>query len=191
MDAAVATLQMAARQLQLSGGLERCEYSRIMTRLREVTDELSAVERRTGKQKPDPVDFTVILRAALATASPLVDRHQSGFALSLPEGIMVEGPSHDLRDLLCSLFEYALSVGRDPIDLRVEVGCRHSKGREMCATELAVESSDLPDFLRRKLWDAIRMRRGEVSITAEPARCRIGFTLPIERRRAAEPTGGQ
>ncbi len=40
MYAAVATLQMAARRLQLSGELDQSKYARMMSQLREVTDEL-------------------------------------------------------------------------------------------------------------------------------------------------------
>ncbi len=99
--------------------------------------------------------------------------------------IMVEGPARDLRDLLCCLLEYALSVGRNPIDLRVAIKGMSSAARKVCATELVVQSRDVPDFLRRKLWETIRARRGEVSVVIEPECCRLGFTLPIERRQVS------
>jgi hypothetical protein len=182
MHAAVETLQMAARQMQLSGELERSTYSRIMTQLREVTDELTAVERRMEKREAGPVNFTEILRAAVATAPPPPDQDASGLVTQVPEGIMVEGPAHNLRDLLNSLVEYARTVGRDPIELRVHI--KHGAGevRTTCSTELIIQSPDVPDFLRRKLWDAARIRRGEVSVICEPECCRVEFTLPIERR---------
>lgn len=181
MYAAVATLQMAARQLQLSGELDRSKYSRIMAQLREVADELTAFERRTGKQKADPVNFTAMLREAVAIAG----HDGNGIVMQLAEDVMVEGPANDLRDLVCCLVEYALSVGRGPADLRAQVKQTSNQLRAMCATELAIPSPDVPDFLRRRLWDAVRTRRGEVSVICEPEHCRIEFTLPIERRSAA------
>jgi hypothetical protein len=184
MHAAVATLQKTARQLQLSGELEQSAYSRIMNQLREVTEQLSASERRRAKQKAGPVNFTALLRGALASAPATADAHADGLAAAVPRDIWVVGPAHDLRDLLCSLIEYARAVGCDPIELRADIQPNGSAG-PVCATELIIQSPDLPDFLRRKLWDAVRIRRGEVSVVSELARCRIGFTLPIERRIAA------
>jgi hypothetical protein len=182
MYAAVATLQMAARQLQLGGGLDPSKYGRIVTQLREVTDQLTAVHRRAGNQKTDPVNFTEMLREAMATASP----GSNGIAMPVLEDVMVEGPANDLRDLLSSLFEYALTVGRDPIDLRTQVRQTGPQLRPVYATELVIQSPDVPDFLRRKLWDAVRVRRGEVCVISEPERCRVEFALPIERRSAAQ-----
>jgi len=102
--------------------------------------------------------------------------------VQVPEYVMVQGPAHDLRDLVCSLAEYALTVARDPVDLRAQVMYTSNQGRGVCATELVIQSPDVPDFLRRKLWDAVRIRHGEVSVVLEPERCRVKFTLPIERR---------
>jgi hypothetical protein len=182
MHAAVATLQMAARQSQLDGGLDQSKYSRIMTQLRQVADQLTAVDQRAGKQKADPVNLTEMLRDALAAASPAVA--QNGVAMPEPEEAMVEGPANDLRDLVSSLFEYALTVGPKPIDLRTQIKQTSPQPRAMYATELVIQSPDVPDFLRRKLWDAVRIRRGEVSVISEPDRCRIEFMLPVERRLA-------
>jgi hypothetical protein len=173
MDAAAATLLMAAQRLQHGGALDRANYGRIVSQLREVTDQLTALEKRSGNQEARPVNYTAMLRDTAAMTSPL------------SEEIMVEGPAHDLHDLLCVLAEYALTAGHNPIDVRLEVNRKKNEAKEMCVTELVVHSSDIPDFLRRKLWEAVRIRRGEVSVIAEPERCRIEFKLPIERRRAA------
>jgi hypothetical protein len=80
--------------------------------------------------------------------------------------------------------EYALTVARGPIDLHAEIKRESNNVRAVCATELLIQSSDVPDFLRRKLWDTIGKRRGEHSIILEPECCRVRFTLPIERRSA-------
>jgi hypothetical protein len=185
MNAAVATLQMAAQQQHLSGELERTEYSRIVAQLREVAKDLSAFERRTGQLTAAPVDFTEMVRVAVAAASPPANQDDGGRATLMPEGIMVEGPAHDLRDLLDCLTEYAFSMGAHPAGVRVEIKRQESRGRDACMIELFVQSPDVPDFLRRKLWDTVSKRRGEVSIVSEPTCCRIGFTLPIERRQTA------
>jgi len=98
---------------------------------------------------------------------------------------MVQGPAHDLRDLLSSLVEYASAVGAKPLALHARI--RHDVGasKAACTTELVVQSPDLPDFLRRKLWDAARVRGGEVSVISEPTLCRVEFTIPIDHRRDA------
>ena len=181
MHAAVATLQKAARQLQLSGELERSEYTKITTQLRDVANKLSAFERRTGKQTAAPVNFSDLLRGAAATSGqPVTDA-----ATDVPDGIMVEGPAHDLRDLLSSLVEYGRSVGDDQGAFLVQILDNASAAGAICLTELVIAAPDLPDFVRRKLWDAVRSRRGEVSIVSELERCRIALTLPIERRSGA------
>lgn len=182
MYRAIATLQMTASTLQLSGGLEQSEYSRIMAQLRQVTDELAAVERRMGNTKADPIDFAGMLRDAVAMTSQPADRNGKGVVLQAPKDVMVEGPADDLHDLVGSLVEYARTVGPDPVDLRAQVNYTSDQTRAVCVTELVIQSPDVPDFLRRKLWDTVRIRRGQVSVITEPECCRIGFTLPIERR---------
>jgi len=172
MNAAVASLQEAARRLQLSGELDPSKYAWMMSQLRGVTTELDASERSARRKSAAPANFTALLRDA---AAPL--------ATSLPEDLMVEGPAQEIRDLLCCLIEYAGAASPGPIALRAEVGCKLGDDRDMLVLELAVQSPDVPDFIRRKLWDAARPRRGEISIVAEPDRCRIGLILPTERRR--------
>ena len=179
MHSVVATLETAARQLQLSGELERSEFGRIMMHLRSVADGLSAVEQRIAKQKAASVDFAEILRSAAALISPVCRR---GGRAGLPlQEIMVEGPAHDLRDLLCSLVEYGRAVGADPLELHAQIRQDIGATRAKCVMVLAVQAPDLPDFLRRKLWDAARVRGGEVSVVCEPKLCRVEFTIPIER----------
>lgn len=183
MHSAVATLEMAARQLQLSGELERSEFGRIMMQLRSVADGLSTVERRIAKQKAASVNFTEMLRSAIAPTAPAC---RQGDDARLPmQEIIVEGPPHDLRDLLCSLVEYARAVGTEPLAWRAQIKQDIGAARAKCTTELVVQSPDLPDFLRRKLWDAARIRGGEVSVISEPRLCRIEFTIPIDRRQTA------
>jgi len=179
MQTTVATLQRAARQLNTSG-LDRSKCRRIIAELREVTDELTAFERRGGKQKADPVNFAEMLLDALAAAS--LSAGDDSVAVSGAADAVVEGPANDLRDLVSCLFEYA---GRGRIELRAHVKPMSPGPGAGYATELTVQSPDIPDFLRRKLWDAVRARRGEVCVSSEPERCRIQFTLPVERRSAA------
>jgi len=183
MHPAVATLEMAARQLQLSGELERSEFGRIMLQLRSVADGLSTVERRIAKQKAASVNFAALLRSAIAPTDPAC--RQDDDARLPKQEMTVEGPAHDLRDLLCSLVEYARAVGTEPLEWRAHIKQDIGATRAKCTTELVVQSPDLPDFLRRKLWDAARIRGGEVSVISEPTLCRIEFTIPIDRREAA------
>jgi hypothetical protein len=181
MHTAITTLEMAARTFHLSGNLDKAQYRHILAQLREVMDELSAVERRTGNPitEGEPVDLSQLLRAAVAGS---VDQNGDGALKQIAEGVFVEGPRHDLHDLIGSLVEFARGVGPDPIDLWAQVKYADHQLRAACMVELVVQSPDIPDFLRRRLWDTVRVRRGEVSVTYEPKGCRIGFTLPIERR---------
>ena len=174
-------MQKAARQLNTSG-LDRSKCRRIIAELREVTDELTAFERRGGKPKADPVNFAEMLLDGLAAASRSAGSDRNSVAVSGAEDAMVEGPANDLRDLVSCLFEYA---GRGRIELCAEIKPISPGAGAGYATELIVQSPDLPDFLRRKLWDAVRARRGEVCVSSEPERCRIQFTLPVECRSAA------
>jgi hypothetical protein len=176
MHPAVATLQQAARRLQHSGNMDSSKYTWMMSQLRGVTAELDASERRARDQKTDPVNITELLHEVLAKA---------GVAMQLPNEIMVAGPTQSLRDLFGCLIEVALGAQPNSLDLRAAAGRRKDKARETFTIELAIQSPDVPDFLRRKLWEAARARGGEVSIVSELDCCRIGFSLPIERRLAA------
>ena len=183
MHTAITALQTAARRLQLFGGLEQSQCSQIMTQLREVADQLHALERRRGEEKADPVNFTDLVRRALGAASvPAAGRAARTAILQVPEDVIVEGPAHDLRDLVCSLIEYAFTVTRNSIELRADIRYTGNQARAVCSTELTLQSSDVPDFLRQKLWEVVRVRRGEVSVVSEAECCRVIFTLPVERR---------
>jgi hypothetical protein len=175
VHAAFVSLQQAARRLHHSGSLEPSKYAWTISRLRDVTAELDASERRARERKTDPVNIAELLPEALATA---------GIAVQLPDTVMVAGPAHTLRDLLCCLIEYALGVRPNSIDLRAEASCEADNARETFTIELVIQSPDIPDFLRRKLWEAAGARRGEVSIVAELDCCRIGLSIPVERRLA-------
>jgi hypothetical protein len=171
MEAAIATLQTVARQIRLAGNLEPAKHRRIMAKLREVADELSDVERHAAIETPDPVDFAELLRSA------------GGLVVRAPESVMIAGPARDLRDLVSSLSEYALSVGHDELELRAQVKYMGCQSRAVCATELQIATPALPDFLQRKLWQTVHARRGEVSIVTKQDCCRVEFVLPIERRK--------
>jgi hypothetical protein len=84
--------------------------------------------------------------------------------------------------MVCGLIEYAFTFARDPIVLRTDIKYPGNQARAVCSTELAIQSSDVPDFLRHKLWEVVRSRGGEVSVVSEPECCRVVFTLPVERR---------
>jgi hypothetical protein len=117
MHAAIATLQKAARQLELSGDMDRSRCSRIMAQLRDVNNELDAVERRRGHREAGAVDFTAMLREAVAAAGQGAD----GIAVQLTEEATVAGPAGDLRELVFCLLDYALAVGRGRTTLRTHI----------------------------------------------------------------------
>jgi len=173
MHAAVVSLRQAARRLHHSGSLEPSKYAWTISQLRDVTAELHASERRARERKTDPVNIAELLRAALAKV---------GLAVQLPDTVMVAGPAHTLRDLLCCLIEYALGVRPNSIDLRAAASREADSAGETFTIELVIQSLDIPDFLRRKLWEAAGARRGKVSIVSELDCCRIGLSIPVERR---------
>jgi hypothetical protein len=180
MDGAVATLQMAARELQLADAADRSRYAGIVSQLRAVAEQLTALERRTGAQKAAAINFAAMLRDAATSAAATAERAGQRIAVQLPDEAMVEGPAHDLRNLIGGMVEYAVTVGCDAITLNIDGD--NARGRNTCVTEFTVRSRDVPDFLQRNLWNAVSVRRGEVSIVCEAQSSRIRFKLPIERR---------
>jgi hypothetical protein len=177
MQGAIATLELAARSLQRAEGLDRSKYGHVMAQLRQVMDKLAAAERRTGNSKAGPVDFTQMLRDAAATAS---DQEREDILERIPESVFVEGPADDLRQLICSLVQYSRAVRR--VDLRAQINHGNGKCGATCTTELAIQPpGEVPDFLRRRMWDAARIRSGEVFVTSTREGYRIGMVLPIER----------
>ncbi len=181
MDGAVATLRMAARELQAASSADKPTYTRIVAQLRRVAEQLSAAERRASQEAAEPVDFAAIWRDALPTPA-LVTGAGQPVTLHLPDHVMVKGPASDLRALVRGMVEYAFTNGCDAIELRVD---GPAPARQTCVTELVVRAREFPDFLQRNLWKLVRSRGGEVSTVSEPDKSRIRFTLPIERRGAA------
>jgi hypothetical protein len=180
MDGAVATLRMAARELQVASLGDKPTYTRIVAQLRRVAEQLNAAERRASQAAAEPVDFAAIWRDSLPTTA-LVTAAGRPATLHLPDRVMVKGPTSDLRALVRGMVEYAFTLGCDAIELRADDG---GPGRQTCVTELVVRAREFPDFLQQNLWKVVRSRGGAVSTVSEPEKLRIRFTLPIERRRA-------
>jgi len=180
MNAAIKTLRTGARQLRLAGELDPDKFAWAMTQLRTVANELAACERRASKEEVIPVDITALLSRVLGP--PASGQRDDRIAPPSAGNVMVRGPLHDLQDLLNGLIEYARSVYTGPMDLRTSVRRGGCKVGDMFTIELAVRSLEIPDFVRRKLWDAASIRGGEVSVVSEPDRCWIRLTLPTERR---------
>jgi hypothetical protein len=180
MHTVIATLQRAAQQRQAAGALNRARYGKILAQLREIADELSPSERRRIGEKWDPVNFAELLRSVAKAAAG--GPHPSEILVQAPEGVLVHGPEHDLRELIGTLTEFARGVGAAPVEVRASVTHGDDQDRAKCVTELVIQERDVPDFLRRKLWEVVSARRGEVSIASEAHRCRVEFSLPIERR---------
>ena len=180
MDGAVATLRMAARELQVASSADKPTYTRIVAQLRRVAEQLNAAERRASQEAAEPVDFAAIWRDALPTA--LLAGAGQPVTLHLPDHVMVKGPAAGLRALVRGMVEYAFTNGCDSIELRVD---DRGPARQTCVTELVVRAREFPDFLQQNLWKVVRGRGGEVSTVSEPKKSRIRFTLPIERRAAA------
>jgi hypothetical protein len=174
MYTAIATLQRAVQQRLLAGVLNRVKYVQVTSQLREIADKLFPERRSNGEA--DPVNFADILRSVVGA------RQKSDVLLEAPEGVLVDGPEHDLRELVDNLTEFARSARTEPVELRASVSYGNDQDRGKCVTELVIEAPDVPDLLRRKLWNVISVRRGQVSIACEAHRCRVEFSLPIERR---------
>jgi hypothetical protein len=183
--AAVSNLKKAAQRLQLSGELDASNYTRMMKQLGEFSEGLASCERRGKIQNLKPVNLIELIRKVAAPALRATDQEGNELSTETSNDLVVEGPTVDLRDLFCCLIEFARSVGQEPVDLRMQITRDDDETRQKCLIELTVRASDVPDFLRRKLWDAARPRQGEVFVTTEPDQSRIGFVLPLERRLAA------
>jgi hypothetical protein len=175
MHTAIATLQRVVQQRLLAGMLNRAKYVQVTSQLREIADELFP-ERRSNGEKSDPVNFADILHSVVGA------RQKSDVLLEAPEGVLVDGPEHDLRELIDNLTEFARNTRTEPVELRASVSYGNDQDHAKCVTELVIQAPDVPDFLRRKLWNVITVRRGQVSIECEAHRCRVEFSLPIERR---------
>ena len=178
MDGAVATLRMAARELQLASSADKPTYTRIVAQLRRVAEQLSAAERRASQEAAEPVDFAAIWRDALPTPA-LVTGAGQPVTLTCPIMSWSKARRADLRALVRGMVEYAFTIGCDAIELRVD---DRAPARQTCVTELVVRAREFPDFLQQNLWKVVRSRGGEVSTVSEPEKSRIRFTLPIERR---------
>ncbi len=181
MDGAVATLRMAARELQVASSADKPTYTRIVAQLRRVAEQLNAAERRASQEAAEPVDFAMIWRDTL-TATALVAGAGQPVTLHLPDHVMVKGPAAELRALVRGMVEHAFTIGCDAIELRVD---DRGSARQTCVTEIVVRAREFPDFLQQNVWKVVRSRGGEVSTVSEPQKSRIRFTLPIERRQAA------
>lgn len=143
------------------------------------TDRLAAIERRLTEQHSEPVDLSRLITAAARLAA---DQRQGKMLLQLPEGVFVQGPADDVRELIVGLIEHAGTGGYDKVKFRAQVNYMIDCSRLSCTAEIVTPTPDVPDFLRRELWEVVGKRRGQVSITSETGGCRIEFTLPLERR---------
>lgn len=178
MNAATATID--AHMLRTTGRLEKAEYRSVLQQLRYVTERLNVIERRLEKEERDPVELAKIIDDAVSRAvQPLTT---SGPVVEVPQDILVQGPAKDLREMISALVDHACSSGARSVAIRAQVLYSADQARPMCATEIGVQSKDFPDFLRRRLWDTIHERRGELSVSSELSGYRITFTLPVERR---------
>lgn len=152
-----------------------------LTAPRENTDCCWAtVERRVSGGKHPPVDFADIVRAGVAKTLRVPDPDK--LVLEIPESVLVQGPADDLVELFASLLEYGHTVGPEPIRLRTQINYTFDELRPTCTTELLVGPSEVPDFLKRKIWNTVRARRGEATIAPAVFGHRISFTLPVDRR---------
>jgi hypothetical protein len=156
------------------------EYKAILGQLRQITKRLALVERRESEENCAPVDFSRIVRdgCAKATLTPSADT----LIVQIPESVLVEGPGDDLVELIGCLIEYGYTGGPEPVRLSAQINYPENEVRPTCTTEMLLPTSEVPEFLRRKVWDTVRARRGEVTIAAAPRGSRISFTFPVERR---------
>jgi hypothetical protein len=185
MSTAVTNLEIALRQLQSRRTTDRPEYAPIVSGLLRITDQLTAIERRNSTVDTAPVNLTLLLREALTASAATIAEDKRLSNIRLPREAWVPGPAKDLRDLVAALVEYALTVGCSEVALQSGDSLEHPGANDRCSIRLELQSSDIPEFLRQKLWHVVSRRHGEVSIVTEADRSLIGIALPLERRRMA------
>ena len=180
MDVTLTTLKPTAPISNIAERQDECESRAIMVQLRQITDHRATAERRVNEGKHAPVDFAGIVTAGAAKILLVLDPNK--LVLQIPESVFVRGPADDLVDLIASLLDYGQTVGPEPIRLRTQINYTCGELVTTCTTELLVESSEVPDFLQRKILDTVRARGGEVTTAAAAIGHRISFTLPVDRR---------
>lgn len=159
--------------------VDDCEYTALIGQQRQFAHGLAIFERRGAREKYAPVGLERIVKdgAGKALRTPDADK----LVLQLPESVFVEGPADDLIELIACLVEYGHS-GPKPIRLSAQINYTGDEQRPTCTTELLLPSGEVPEFLRRKVFDTVRARQGEVTIAGTASGHRISFTLPVERR---------
>jgi hypothetical protein len=180
MQTAIVILQTAARQRSLAGEIGRPTYGRLITQGREIAAEIDPSQNRQTAGGCDPVNYAEILRNAQASIT--ARENIAGQQVLVPDGVLVEGPAHDLREAIHHLLEFASSTGVAPTELGIYISYPSDQRRGKCVTEMVMYSPGLPDFLQQTLWNMVRRRHGEMSIISEAQCCRIKFSLPVERR---------
>src|SRR6185312_6513077 len=100
------TLQSTKRVPTIREEDEEHAYRRISGVSRSVSDQLDANERRMTEVRTAPVDFPRMIHDAVRQTA----LHREGkLLLQLPDGVFVQGPADDLREMIASLAEYVSS----------------------------------------------------------------------------------
>jgi hypothetical protein len=185
MSTAVANLEMALRQLRSRRTTDRPEYAPIVSGLVRITDQLTAIERRDGTVDTAPVNLALLLREVLTASVATTGEDKRLSNIRLARDAWVPGPAKDLRDFVAALVEYALTVGCTEVALQSGDSHEDPGANDRCSIGVELKSSEIPEFLRQKLWHVASRRHGEVSTVTEANRSRVGIALPLERRRMA------
>jgi hypothetical protein len=185
MSTAVTNLEMALSQLRSRRTTDRPEYAPIVSGLLRITDQLTAIERRDSTVDTAPVNLALVLREALMAAAATIAEANRLSNIRLAREAWVPGPAKDLRDLVTALVEYALTVGCTEVAFQSGDNHEDPGANDRCSIRFELKSSEIPEFLRQKLWHVASSRHGEVSTVTEANRSRISIALPLERRRMA------
>jgi two-component system OmpR family sensor kinase len=118
-------------------------------RMRELVSDLLILARSDAQEARarEPVDLTVLVRAALAEAAPVAIEHE--FTLSVPEDLVLLGSPHDLHRLTLNLVENAAI--HTPPGTHISIVATETDG----SVVLSVEDNGpgIPEEIRERVFD--------------------------------------
>ena len=180
----LAMLQSAAEK----GRRANFDWSKVtqeLAQLRQLSDQFHGLARSDQPTRRQPADgdrksfdLSGLLHEATGLVLPMANALGREIALDAPRDVMIGGSGDDLRDIIRSLLENALTCGTGPVSVRLRV--ENKSGN--CAgstTEVSSESLDVPDALRRRISNAVCARGGATYFVSETTGFRVRLVLPL------------
>lgn len=156
---------------------ETARSERLINRLLE----LSAIESRTSLEKPEDLDFTIILQAAIDQARPHAEVASITLETTQPDGpVMIRGDAFILRAAILNLLENAIDFAPPQSTISIQL---QSSDRFLILS-IRDHGPGIPDYARERIFDRFYSLRHH---TVGRKGTGLGLTLV---REAAELHGG-